>query len=69
MSLVTTSKVYKLNNGKSVTRAKFSTVRVTVLGPVVRRVDNAIHWINGYPVDKCWQYKLRYPLDSDLSGG
>ena len=21
--------------------------------PVVQRVDNAIHWINHYPVDKC----------------
>ena len=21
--------------------------------PVVQRVDNAIHWINRYPVDKC----------------
>ena len=37
--------------------------------PVVQRVDNAIHWINHYPVDKCWQHKLHYPLDSDLSGG
>ena len=36
--------------------------------PVVQRVDNAIHWINRYPVDKCWRKKLRYPLDSDLSG-
>ena len=37
--------------------------------PVVQRVDNAIHRINHYPVDKCWRKKLRYPLDSDLSGG
>ena len=21
--------------------------------PVVQRLDNAIHWINRYPVDKC----------------
>ena len=39
------------------------------LAPVVQRVDNAIHRINRYPADKCWQNKLRYPLDSDLSGG
>ena len=39
------------------------------LGPVVRSVDNAIHRINRYPADKCWQNKLRYPLDSDLSDG
>ena len=37
--------------------------------PVVQRMDNAIHRINRYPVDKCWRKKLRYPLDSDLSGG
>ena len=23
------------------------------LAPVVQRLDNAIHWINRYPVDKC----------------
>ena len=40
-----------------------------VLAPVVQRLDNAIHWINCYSADKCWQNKLRYPLDSDLSGG
>ena len=39
------------------------------LAPVVQRLDNAIHRINRYPVDKCWQNKPRYPLDSDLSGG
>ena len=38
------------------------------LAPVVRKVDNAIRRINHYPVDKCWQNKPRYPLDSDLSG-
>ena len=27
------------------------------------------HRINRYPADKCYQNKLRYPLDSDLSGG
>ena len=39
------------------------------LAPVVQRVDNAIHRINHYPADKCWENKLDYPLDSDLSGG
>ena len=39
------------------------------LARVVQRLDNAIHRINRYPVDKCWQNKPRYPLDSDLSGG
>ena len=41
----------------------------TNMAPVVRRLDNAIHWINHYPADKYWQNKPRYPLDSDLSGG
>ena len=38
-------------------------------GSVVRRLDNAIHWINRYPVEKCQQNKPRYPRDSDLYGG
>ena len=32
-------------------------------------LDSAIHRINHYPVDKCYGNQLRYPLDSDLSGG
>ena len=45
--------------------------KARLLGPVVRRVDNAIHRINHYPEDKCQQNKLhvRYPLGSDLYGG
>ena len=38
-------------------------------GPVAHSVDNATHRINHYPVDKCWQNKLHYTLDSDLTGG
>ena len=37
--------------------------------PIVQTLDNAIHRINLYPVDKYWQNKPRYTLDSDLSGG
>ena len=37
--------------------------------PVVRRLDNAIHWINRYPVDSVVCFVNSYPLDSDLSGG
>ena len=39
------------------------------LAPVVQTLDSAIHWINQYPVDKYYGNQLRYPLDSDLSGG
>ena len=39
------------------------------LAPVVQRLDNAIHRINRYLVDKCWQNKPHYPVNSDLSGG
>ena len=35
--------------------------------PVVRRSDNAIHWINLYPVDNALRFAITYPLDSDLS--
>ena len=45
------------------------TLERTELAPVVQSVDNTIHLINHYPVDKCWQNKLRHPLDRDLSGG
>ena len=33
------------------------------------RVDSAIHLINHYSVDKCYQNLLSYPLDSDLCSG
>ena len=39
------------------------------LAPVVQKVDNAIHWINLYPVDSAISFPNTYPLDSDLSGG
>ena len=42
---------------------------VTSLAPVVQRLDSAIHRINPYPADKYYGNQLRYPLDSDLSGG
>ena len=35
------------------------------LVPVVLKVNNTIHQINYYPVDKCQNNKLRYPLDSN----
>ena len=37
--------------------------------PVVQRLDSALHRINYYPADKYYGNQLRYPLDSDLSGG
>ena len=40
-----------------------------LLVPVVRKVDNAIHRINHYPVDSVVCFVNTYPLDSDLSGG
>ena len=39
------------------------------LGPVVQKVDNAIHWINLYPVDNAIDFSNTYPLYGDLSGG
>ena len=39
------------------------------LAPVVQTLDSAIHRINHYPVDNYYGNQLRYPLDSDLSGG
>ena len=37
--------------------------------PVVQRLDNAIHRINHYPLDRVVCFVNIYPLDSDLSGG
>ena len=38
-------------------------------GPVVGKVDNAIHRINHYPVDSVVCFVNTYLLDSDSSGG
>ena len=38
-------------------------------GPVVEKVDNTIHWINQYPLDRAIDFTMTYPLDGDLSGG
>ena len=37
--------------------------------PVVQKEDNAIHWVNHYPLDNAIDFLYTYPLDSDLSGG
>ena len=40
-----------------------------VLAPVVQKVDNAIHWINPYPLDSAIRFCNTHPLDNDLSCG
>ena len=39
------------------------------LAPAVRGSDNAIHWINLYPVDNTIRFAITYLLDGDLSVG
>ena len=39
------------------------------LALVVRRADNAIHWINHYTAVSVVCFVNTYPLDSNLSGG
>ena len=39
------------------------------LAPVIQKVDNAIHWINRYPVENAVGFPNTCPLDSDFSGG
>ena len=39
------------------------------LGLVVRKMDNAIRWINLYPVDRAIGFPNIYPLNSNLSDG
>ena len=46
-----------------------SIAKLNNLGPVVQRLDNAIHRINHYPMDSAVCFVNTYPLDSDLSGG
>ena len=45
------------------------TTMASDLGYVVRKVDNAIHWISDYPVDSMVCFVNTSPPDSDLSGG
>ena len=42
---------------------------LTLLAPVVQKVDGAIHRINLYPLDSAIGFPNTYPLDSDLSSG
>ena len=42
----------------------------TLLAPVVQKVDNAVHWLNLYPLDcTIIGFPNTYPGDSDLSVG
>ena len=38
-------------------------------GPVVQKVNSAIHRINHYPEDNAIGFPNTYPLNSDLPGG
>ena len=42
---------------------------IEVQAPVVQKLDSAIHRINHYPVEKYYEDRLRYTLDSDLTSG
>ena len=42
---------------------------LSYLAPVVQTLDSAIRRINHYSADKYCGNQLRYPVDSDLSGG
>ena len=50
-------------------KGKRSGHEISHLAPVVQSLDSAIHPIYHYPADKYYGNQLRYPLDSDLSGG
>ena len=45
------------------------TVPLSTPALVFRRLDEAIHWINLYPLDNAVRIAITYPLDSDLSVG
>ena len=46
----------------------FCRTKFALLASVVQMVDNAIHWINHYPLDNLIGFPDTYPLDNDLSG-
>ena len=50
-------------------RAWYLTISPRLQASVVQKMDNAIHWINHYPVDNAIGLRITYPLDSDISGG
>ena len=50
-------------------RGRLHTRELKALARVIRKVDNAIHRINQYPVDSVVCFVNTYPLDSDLSDG
>ena len=56
-----------LNNLKELEKKLGS--KISVLAPVVQKLDSTIHRINLYPVDNAIGFPDTYPLDSDLSGG
>ena len=41
--------------------------RNNYLAPVFQKLDNDIHWINHFPVDKHKGNRLHHPVDRDLS--
>ena len=45
------------------------TVPLSTPALVFRRLDEAIHWINLYPLDNAVRIAITYPLDIDLSVG
>ena len=44
-------------------------ITTIILGPVVQRSDNTIHWISLYLLDNAIHFAITYPLGSDLSVG
>ena len=48
---------------------KATDINVVLQAPVVQTLDSDTHRINHYPANKYYGNQLRYPLDSDLSGG
>ena len=56
-------------NSLLLTLACISKIEANKQTPVVQTLHSAINRINHYPVDKYYGNQLRYPVDSDLSGG
>jgi len=67
----TTSRIFQPSKSVCAVLAPvFQTLDGTILqGPVVQKVNNAIHWTSHYPLKSAIGSRNTHPLDNDLSGG
>ena len=63
------TRLHEWSNKMSGSMSNFCLINTQCLALVVRRLDNAIHWIKLYLVDNTICFAITYPLDRNLSFG